>query len=195
MALSKEYLLQKLWESCTFDEIINAGLEKGCIGAETLINAAAEYDYKKEIDDKEEIEELINNSDINDIMSVINTRFTTKEILDYLDINDVFECYDFFYDIYDYYKTDIDKISQEKYSDGYEDGCNDTIEEFEKTKKINHLNSELSDDKWQFLCDSFGLSYYDEEGLYKKLTEFIRELNKSTYKNKKYEQWSHISID
>lgn len=195
MALTKEFLLQKLWESCTFDEIINAGLEKGCIGAETLINAASEYDYHKDIDDKEEIEELVENSDVRDIMEVLETRFTTKEIIDCLRTDDVLECFDFDWDIYEYYKGDIDEKCISKYNDGYEDGCNDTIEEIEKTKELNPLKDGFTDDKWKFLCDTFGLSYYDEEGLYKKLTEFIRELNKSTYKNKKYEQWSHISID
>ena len=64
---------------------------------------------------------------------------------------------------------------------GYEDGCNDTTEEIEKTKELNPLKDGFTDDKWMFLCDAFKIPYYDSEGLYKKINELIKELNNSTY--------------
>lgn len=214
MALTKEYLLQKLWESCTpeeilekgyekgilrvsdlreaawkhstFDEILDHGLENNYIGSESIINAASEYsDPNKEFSD-DELKEIIKETDLNLILDVLNEKYSTYDIIENLDESDILSCFDWD-SIYDYFSTEIDEEVSKAEEAGYEDGYSDAEKHYKDIEK-HILRDDHIDNKWRYLCDEVGVGYYDENGLKEKLNVLFKNFNNTIYK-KSEESW------
>ena len=49
--MTKEELLKQVWETCSFDDIINAGFEYNKCSGEQLINAANEFESNETNED------------------------------------------------------------------------------------------------------------------------------------------------
>ena len=191
--LSGYELLSRVWNECTFDEILDYGLSNDYIGSESIINAASDYsDPNKEFSD-EELKEIIKEADISLILDTICEKYDIRDIIDGLDSEDVLNCFDAD-DLIDHCEWELEDKYEEERNKGYEEGYDDAIKDFED--KENHiLRDGIIDEKWVNLCDEFGISYYDNVGLYKKLVEFIRALNKSTYKDRNDKQWVSIILE
>ena len=191
--LSSYELLSRVWRECSFDEILNYGLSNNYIGSESIINVASEYsDPNKEFSD-EELKEIIKEADISLILDTICEKYDIKDIIDELDSEDVLNCFDAD-DLIDHCEWELqDKYEEERnkgYEEGYEEGHDNALSS--KDNELHILREGIIDEKWRHLCDEFGISYYDNISLYKKLVEFIRSLNTSIYKNKEDRQWINI---
>lgn len=91
-------LLKHIWESYTFDEIINAGFEYNMCSAEQLINAAAEFEvgtYVKEEHIVDALKKLFNEYDkadlpwVDDIIDVIKEYYHESSLMSYFDNDDL----------------------------------------------------------------------------------------------------------
>ena len=87
---TKKDLLKKVWDNCTFDEIIDAGFEFSKCGAIDLKTAAAEFDDPKE----SVLEDIISESPIEDVMEAVKSEFTIEDIIGELDRDDILDCFD-----------------------------------------------------------------------------------------------------
>lgn len=182
--LSPYELLSRVWNECTFDEILEFGLSNDYIGSESIINAASEYsDPNKEYSDDELKEIILQNADLSLLLDIIDEKYDIRDIIDGLDSEDVLNCFDAD-DLIDFCEYELrDKYNEERnegYEEGYEDAYNDC-----KTKENNILRDGNSDEKWTFLCDKFDVSYYDENLLKQKLNAMFKNFNKTIYKRTK----------
>lgn len=91
-------LLKHIWESYTFDDIINAGFEYNMCSAEQLINAAAEFEHPDSdntscIDTIDKIEELIKEDKPSDfeIAKLIEEEYDIKDILWHWDNDEIID--------------------------------------------------------------------------------------------------------
>ena len=73
---TKKKLLQIIWDECTFDEIIDAGLDLNKCSSSDIINAASEY----EDPEKSTLEDIISESSIEDVMEAVRSEFTIEDI-------------------------------------------------------------------------------------------------------------------
>ena len=194
MALTKEFLLQKLWESCTFDEIINAGLEKNKCTSTDIIEAASEYGKPANEYSDDEIKDIVQNADIDVVMDALKDKYKVREIIKTISEDDILNCFDFS-DIEYYFSFDIDEKYDEYKREGYDEGYSQGYAVAIDIPIKQPLRDGNIDDKWTYLCDIFSLSYRDETNLYKRLSELIHSLNKSTYKDKNERQWININVD
>lgn len=186
MALTKDYLLQKLWESCTFEEILVKGLEKGCIDPGSIIDATKMYENPNKEYTDEEIIDIVQNADLTVVLDAIIDKYDIKDIIDKLDKYDVLYCYDTD-DLIEYCSFELeDKYEEERragYDDGYEEGWNDAL-----TPPKNILNDGSGDARWKYFCDELGIGYYDENRLKEKLNDVLSSFDKTVYK-KSSESW------
>jgi hypothetical protein len=101
--IRKEKLLKEVWETCTFDEIIDAGFEYNKCSGEKLINAATEFE-KPETDCEQsfidKLSELFKNTDRknlpwgDEIMYVITDYYSNSSLIDYFDKDELIEWLD-----------------------------------------------------------------------------------------------------
>lgn len=96
--IRKTNLLKEVWETCTFDEIIDAGFEYNKCSGEQLINAAAEFEvgtYAKEehfVDALKKLFNEYNKSDlpwVDDIMDVIKDYYHESSLMTCFDNDDL----------------------------------------------------------------------------------------------------------
>ena len=177
--LSNYELLSRVWSECTFDDILNFGLENNYIGSESIINAATEYsDPNKEFSD-EELKEIIKDADLTLVMDALNDKYATDEIVENLDESDIINSFSYD-DIYVYFSSEIDdeitKAEEEGYADGYDAGL-----EINKHLENHVLIDGSADEKWCYLCDEFGVGHYDVNGLKNNLNKLFTSLNSSMY--------------
>ena len=189
--LSSYELLSRVWSKCTFDEILEFGLSNGYIGSESIINAASDYsDPNKEYSDDELKEIILQNADLSLILDIIDEKYSVRDIIDGLDNDEVLDCFNAD-DLIDHCEWELqDKYEEERnkgYEEGYEDACKDC-----KTEEFHPIKDGTIDDKWRYLCNEFDLTYYDNIGLYNKILELIKLLNKSTYKDRNDKPWGEL---
>ena len=182
---TKKKLLQIIWDECTFDEIIDAGLDLNKCSSSDIINAASEY----EDPEKSVLENNISESSIEDVMDAVRSEFTIEDIVSELDRDDVLDCFDkddilwYLDDSYELSKHD-DEIKEEYYHEVYEDILNDleSTYDFNYKEFIHEIcNDYSSDDYHELICDILGVGYYDKDGFKEKMKEFIDKLNKNNY--------------
>ena len=183
---ARKALLKQVWDNCSFDEIINAGFEMNKCGAIDLKVAADEFaNPEQEYSDEEleeEIKALVKDANIGVVIDAILDKHDVKDIIRELDEWDVLDCFDerTVLDFVDgsYALQDLfDEKESAGWIKGYEDAKKD-IKSLERTS----LKDMKIDDKWKYLCNKFGISYYDIEGFITSLNELFEEFNKSSYK-------------
>lgn len=188
---TKKKLLQIIWDECSFDEIIDAGLDLNKCSSSDIINAASDY----EDPEKSALEDIISESSIEDVMEAVKSEFTTEDIVGELDRDDILDCFDkddilwYLEGSYDLEKHD-DEVKEEYYHTMYEE----IIEEVESTYDFNYkqfikdIAEEYSpDDYHKLICNILGVGYYDKDGFKEKMKAFINKLNKNNYNIKYYE--------
>lgn len=182
---TKKKLLQIIWDECTFDEIIDAGLDLNKCSSSDIINAASEY----EDPEKSALEDIISESSVEDVMEAVRSEFTIEDIVGELDRDDILDCFDkddilwYLEGSYDLEKHD-DEVKEEYYHTMYEE----IVEEIESTYDFNYkqfikdIAEEYSpDDYHKLICNILGVGYYDKDGFKEKIKEFIDKLNKNSY--------------
>ena len=182
---TKKKLLQIIWDECSFDEIIDAGLDLNKCSSSDIINAASEY----EDPEKTDLEDIISESSIEDVMDAVRSEFTIEDIVGELYRDDVLDCFDkddilwYLEGSYDLEKHD-DEVKEEYYHTMYEE----IVEELESTYDFNYkqfikdIAEEYSpDDYHKLICNILGVGYYDKDGFKERMKEFIDKLNKNNY--------------
>ena len=182
---TKNKLLQIIWDECSFDEIINAGLDLNKCSSSDIINAASEY----EDPEKSALEDIIAESSVEDVMEAVRSEFTIEDIVGELDRDDILDCFDkddilwYLEGSYDLEKHD-DEVKEEYYHTMYEE----ILEEIESTYDFNYkqfikdIAEEYSpDDYHKLICNILGVGYYDKDGIKERMKEFINKLNKNNY--------------
>ena len=182
---TKKKLLQIIWDECSFDEIINAGLDLNKCSSSDIINAASEY----EDPEKSVLENNISESSIEDVMDAVRSEFTIEDIVSELDRDDVLDCFDkddilwYLEGSYDLENHD-DAVKEEYYHTMYEE----IVEEIESTYDFNYkqfikdIAEEYSpDDYHKLICNILGVGYYDKDRFKEKIKVFINKLNKNNY--------------
>lgn len=170
--MTKEELLKQVWETCSFDEIIDAGFEYNKCSGEQLINAAAEFE-PPEIDEKDFIERLTKLCEDtpkanlpcgHDVMSVLTDYFYDTGLLDYFDNDSLIDYLEGSWEMDEYIKDKTNEISEE-----YEDRIY-TFKDY--TREVEELPN------WKmkrYLCDLFSCSYFvTDEELAQKIIEKIK---------------------
>ena len=132
---TKKKLLQIIWDECTFDEIIDAGLDLNKCSSSDIINTASEY----EDPEKSALEDIISESSVEDVMEAVKSEFTIEDIVGEFDREDILDCFDkddilwYLEGSYDLEKHD-DEVKEEYYHTMYEE----IIEEVESTYDFNY---------------------------------------------------------
>lgn len=182
---TKKKLLQIIWDECSFDEIIDAGLDLNKCSSSDIINAASEY----EDPEKSALEDIISESSVEDVMDAVRSEFTIEDIVGEFDKDDILDCFDkddilwYLEGSYELEKHD-DEVKEEYYHTLYDE----IVEEVESTYDFNYkqfikdLAEEYSpDDYHKLICDIIGVGYYDKDEFKERIKEFINKLNKNNY--------------
>lgn len=182
---TKKKLLQIIWDECSFDEIIDAGLDLNKCSSSDIINAASEY----EDPEKSALEDIISESSVEDVMEAVRSEFTIEDIVGELGRDDILDCFDkddilwYLEGSYDLEKHD-DEVKEEYYHTMYEE----IVEEIECTYDFNYkqfikdIAEEYSpDDYHKLICNILGVGYYDKDGFKERMKELINKLNKNNY--------------
>jgi len=187
--------LKKIWEKFSLEELLTAGLENYKISSSDIIDAADIYkDPNRECEDAD-IDFVVENAPLEDIMDKLDRKYCTEDILDgldkyyilnYLSDEDMLEHLEGSWVL-----DDHDSTVREFYQSEVLDDIEDKIWEQRGTylESIQQFNY---DQLRQFFCKLFGISNYDEDGLFAGFTGIINKLNKSTYKNKNNDKWQLI---
>ena len=169
--IRKEKLLKEVWETCTFDEIIDAGFEHNkCSGAQ-LINAAAEFDAPEnnEEDFIDKLKKLCEETPKQDlpwghqVMDVITDYFYDSGLLDYFDNDDLIDYLDG--------SCEMDAFIKEK--------TKEVFEEFEDEYTFKDFQRDVEElPNWKlkrFLCDLVMANYHiSDNELAQKIIEKIK---------------------
>ena len=177
--------LKKVWKlSDNFEEILVFGLEHGFITSSDIINVSDMYkDPNKEYDD-EELKEILDNSNIYDIMKILQEKYSLDEIIDELPANRILENIDEDERLDSLCNTwTLDRHDEEVRDQTYREYIDEWIDECKTKEKdtINNLYNANGDTLHTLLCDIIGCSYFDQEGLNKGLEKIKEKLNKNSY--------------
>lgn len=167
----KENLLKEVWETCTFDEIIDSGFDCGKCSGSQLVEAADEFIHKDKrpedncIEDLREVLESYSKSDLpwgRDVMELMADYFHEDSMMDWFDNDDLIEHLDGTWEMDAYLKKN--QIESDDEVEEY------TFKDFQKEME------ELPNWKFRnFLCDIFMLGHCgSDEELINKLKERIR---------------------
>ena len=180
----KKELLKKVWNECTFDEIIDAGFEMNKCGAMDLKVAADEFTNHEKEYSVDEIKEIIKQSDITDIIDALLDVHTMHKIINELGEDNIIEEIDNG-DLLDYLKGSwtLDNYISNIRLESYNEGMTDAHKDFEiiRDEKLNNLQNCNADELHEFICDYMGIGYYDEEGHEKHLKQVIKKLNENNF--------------
>jgi len=199
MENNKEKLRQKelknIWEKFSLEELLTAGLENDKISSSDIIDAVDIYKDPNRICEDADIDFVVENAPIDDIVDKLDRKYGTEDILDCLDKYYILN-YLSDEDMLDHLEgswvlDDHDSTIREFYQSEVLDDIEDKILEQRGTylESINQFNY---DQLRQFFCKLFGISNYDEDGLFVGFNYLIDKLNKSTYKNKNDNKWQLI---
>lgn len=119
--IRKASILKEVWETCTFDEIIDAGFDHNKCSGEQLINAAAEFEvgtYAKEEHFIDALKKLFNEYDktdlpwTDDIMDVIKDYYHESSLMSCFDNDDLIEHLDGTTEMDNYIEEHTDSIDE-----------------------------------------------------------------------------------
>lgn len=173
--------LKKVWKlSRNFEEILNFGLEHNFITSSDIIHASDIYkDPNKEYDD-EELKEIIKNSNIYDLMTIIQEEYSLEDIIGELPSMEILE------NIPEEDKLDslehtwtLDRHDEEIRNQTYNECVDEWIYEMRanKTDQIKKLQEANPDELHKLICNIIGTGYYDPNTPNK----IMELLNKNTY--------------
>lgn len=180
--MTKEELLKEVWESCTFDEIINAGFEYNKCGAINLKVAAAEFD---DPDKEYDIEDFVKEYKLDEICNALQNEYDLNDIIDEFGLDNVLsvidndEILEYLKDTYTL-ESYIDEVKEKYYFDMY----NDIKSEWDCESKeiLEGVLPDTGDDWREFLCDYYiNCSYYDNENFNGGLQNILDKISKSSY--------------
>lgn len=178
---TKKKLLQIIWDECSFDEIINAGLDFGACSSSDIINAASEYDDpNKEYD----LKEVIGECSLEDIIYELKREYGVDDLVKAIGEDDILDELD--------NDEMLDRLKDTWALDRYIDECKDDWYRFEYeelSKEFEYNVKQIKDDlipetpdEWhEFLCDIIGCGYYDNENFDRGLKNILDNLGKSSY--------------
>lgn len=173
-------LLKEVWDKCSFEDILNAGLENYKITSSDIIHASDIYDDPEKEYSDEDIKEMISSRGLREVMEIIQEEYSLCDILDDLPKNEILDNIDA--------NERLDSLENtwelEQHDEEIKHECiNEWIDEFNKEKEEQSKNmfNWSPDELHKLLCDGFGYGYYDNN-----ISDRIKEiLNKNTY-NVKY---------
>lgn len=125
--MTKEELLKQVWETCSFDDIINAGFEYNKCSGEQLINAANEFESNETNEDNfiEKLTKLCEETPKSklpwgrDVMHVLTDYCYDSELIDYFDNDDLIDCLDDSFEMDAYIIEKTKEISKEYEDNAY----------------------------------------------------------------------------
>ena len=183
----KKELLKKVWNNCTFDEIIDEGFILNKCGAINLLDAAEQFRETKLIDpltDEELLDEMVYKG-LNETMTILQDKFSIKEIIndglglrDVLDEIDPDEMLDSLEHTWELNRHD-DEVRSNYYAEMYDDIIKEI--KIKEIEKINEVENYSPDELHNFICDIFRIGYYDQKGLKEGIEKCKEKLNKNTY--------------
>ena len=91
--LSSYELLSRVWNECTFDEILDYGLSNDYIGSESIINAATEYSNPNKEFSDDELQDIIETADLDLVLDVLDKKYVLSDIIGRYDDDDILNCY------------------------------------------------------------------------------------------------------
>lgn len=180
--MDKEELLKEVWNSCTFDEIIDAGFEMNKCGAIDLKTAADEFDDPaKEYD----IEDIVKECKLDDLCNALQYEYDLSDIIDEFGLDNILNEIDND-EMLDHLKDTssldsyIDEVKEEYYFDIYNEIKSEWDWEYKDILK--EVLPDTGDDWREFLCDHYiNCSYYDNENFNEGLQNILNKINKSSY--------------
>lgn len=177
--------LKKVWKlSRDFEEILNFGLENNFITSSDIIHASDMYkDPNKEYDD-EELKEILDNSNIYDIMKILQEKYSLNEILDELPSDEILDNIDARDRLDSLENTwELEQHDEETKEIIYKEYIDEWIDQCEITERtsINNLSNINGDELHKLICDVIGCGYYDQNEFDKCLKKFKDKLNKNSY--------------
>ncbi len=178
--------LKKVWSLATdFEEILNFGLENNFITSSDIIHASDIYKDPNKEYDQSEIEEMVENSDLDDITNVLTQKYSIDKIIDSLPIDNILD------DIDDYELLDaldgtwtLENHDDNIRSEYYEEVLNECKEELEQNNKehLKNIQDWPADDLHKFICNIVGCSYYDSS-VFDKLKDKLKNNSYMNYKD------------
>ena len=170
--MTKEELLKQVWETCSFDDIINTGFEYNKCSAEQLINAANEFESNETNEDNfiEKLAKLFEETPKSklpwgrEVMRVLTDYYYNNELIDYFDNDELIDCLEDSCEMDDYIIEKTKEILKE-----YEDSVY-TFKDY--TREVEELpNWKLK----KYLCDLVMANYHiSDSELMQKLIERIK---------------------
>jgi len=190
--LTTTELLSRVWDECTFDEIIDAGFEQNACNGAMLLQAASDFNNPNQEFSDDEIKDIIKDRGLRDIMGLIQNEYSLDEILDELPNDEILD------NISEDERLEslehswaLERHDDEIRDTQYREYIDEWIEELRANEKeeLEKLQDASSDDLRQFFCNLFGIGYYDEDGLFNGFRNLFDKLEKSTYKDKRELKW------
>lgn len=157
--------LKKVWSLATdFEEILTFGLENNFITSSDIIHASDIYKDPNKEYDQSEIEEMIDNSHLDDITNVLIQKYSVDEIIDSLPVDNILDHIDDgeLLDALDGSWT-LENHDDNVRSEYYDDVMKECVEELEKDNEehLKDIQNWNADDLYTFICDIVGCGYYD----------------------------------
>ena len=157
--LRKAKLLKEVWESCTFDEIIDAGFELNrCSGCQ-ILDAAEEFmkdDNRDFLDKLRELCEITPKKDLpwsREVMEILVDYFYEDGMIDYFDKDDLIDSLDGTYEMDKYLREHTDNIINE-----WKENNQDSFYTFNDF--VNQTENMTPNQFKRFLCDITSNGYY-----------------------------------
>ena len=159
--IRKASLLKEVWETCSFDEIIDAGFDNNKCSGVQLLEAASEFDIKTNsnanfIERLRDLCEETPKRDLpwsRDVMEVLVDYFYEDGLIDYFDKDDLIDRLDGSYEMGKYIKEHTDNIINEWKEDNQ--NLFYTFNDF-----VNQTENMTPNQFKRFLCDITSNGYY-----------------------------------
>lgn len=190
--MTKEDLLEKVWNEFSFDEIIDKGFEMNKCGAIDLKVAADEFEYNVEFEDYDwsdkEIESMVKRCDEKTLFDAIKYYYDLDDFLTkYWYKDDVFDCYDKD-DLLDYLdgSWELDKHDEKVKDDVRDEMYDEAYTQIEEDSwKNNEVIKDNPDELWRNIAKIYNTGNYDEKSMFNNLKKIISSLSRSSYKRDK----------
>ena len=160
-----EKALTAAWENARdFEEILNFGLENNFISSYDIIHASDMYRDPDAEYTEEEIQEMIEKTDLDTLIGIIRSKHSINDIIDSFGVDDILDSFDDD-DLLDKLENtwalkDHDEDVRAEYYDEVIDEVATNIEN-ETRRKIQDYGNYTPDELHRLLCDIVGCSYYD----------------------------------
>jgi hypothetical protein len=176
-----ESALYKIWKCADdFEEILNFGLDNNFISSSDIIHASDIYRDPDAEYTEEELQEIIEQTDLDTLVSMIRSEHRINDIIDSFGVDDILDSFDDD-DLLDKLentwalKDHDDEVRAEYYNEVIDEIA--TNIENETRHKIQNYSNYSADELHRLLCDIVGCSYYDST----MLEQLKNKLHNNTY--------------